>query len=82
MTGICADLGRCAYEVADEVHGDGSLDGVACPHWADCFNPAPTVADIELDDAGLLSDGNHNDIAYEAGYLTDDEYAALNKEEA
>lgn len=33
---ICSDLGRCAYAVADEVHGDGSTEE-GCPWWADCF---------------------------------------------
>lgn len=39
----------------------------------------PNELDIELDEDGLLSDGNHDDIAYEAGYLTEDEYDAANR---
>ena len=42
--------------------------------------PSPTDADIELDEDGFLSDGNHDDIAYEAGYLTEDEYDTANRE--
>lgn len=43
------------------------------------ISTAPTTADIELDDDGLLSEGNHDDIAFDAGYLTENEYDALNR---
>ena len=43
---ICADLGRCAYAVASEVHGDGSIPD-ACPHWGDCFASENRRADRE-----------------------------------
>lgn len=37
MTGICASLGRCAYTVADEQLGDGTM-AEGCPHWSSCFS--------------------------------------------
>jgi len=41
VSGICGDLGRCAYAVASEAHDDGSIDD-PCPHWADCFGVVDT----------------------------------------
>ena len=37
---ICAQLGRCAYAVADETYGNGEIED-PCPYWRDCFNPSP-----------------------------------------
>ena len=34
----------------------------------------PTDYDIELDERGELSEANHDDIAWRAGIMTDDEY--------
>jgi hypothetical protein len=37
---ICAQLGRCAYAMADELYGTGAVED-PCPYWRDCFNPSP-----------------------------------------
>lgn len=47
---ICADLGRCAYAVADEQYGKGS-EAEGCPWWANCFGLVP-IGD------GLSHDGD------------------------
>ena len=42
VSGICADLGRCAYAAASKAHGDGSVPD-ACPFWMDCFGLVPAT---------------------------------------
>ena len=43
---ICTDLGRCAYDVAEEVVGDREGSDTPCEHWADCFPGRPPLAPV------------------------------------
>lgn len=73
MTAYCEVPGcwRKATEARPQRSGD-VVHVCGEPH----ITGSPNEFDIALDGIGALTDGNHDDIAYEAGYLTEDEYEA------